>query len=203
HRLVPRCGRDAGVVQRDRLVRDVPRGPVRGHGGAPSARGGNRLRVRRNQRRAGEDYGARCPPGMAPVIALRIGDRRIRPGKVLCVARNYAAHAKESGGEVPREPVFFLKPTTALIESGGTIFLPPESSRVEEECELAVVIGKTGRDVPRDRAIALASRIMPLERGDVLATGTPAGVREIRDGDVLSGTIERVGRVDAKVARKV
>ena len=44
---------------------------------------------------------------------------------------------------------------------------------------------------------------MTLERGDVLATGTPAGVREIRDGDVLSGTIERVGRVDAKVARKV
>ena len=48
------------------------------------------------------------------MIALRIGDRRIRPGKVLCVARNYAAHAKESGGEVPREPVFFLKPTAVL-----------------------------------------------------------------------------------------
>jgi len=222
---------------------------------------------------------------MGPVTALRIGDRRIRPGKILCVARNYAEHARESGGEVPPQPVFFLKPTTALIESGRTIFLPPESTRVEEECELAVVIGKEGRDVPRDRAMTLvlgyavflditardlqarareaglpwtaakgfdtfgpispitpakdvgdphglairlevngepaqvgntremvhkvpdliahASRIMTLERGDVLATGTPAGVREIRDGDVLSGTIERVGRVEANVARKV
>jgi 2-keto-4-pentenoate hydratase/2-oxohepta-3-ene-1,7-dioic acid hydratase in catechol pathway len=51
--------------------------------------------------------------------------------------------------------------------------------------------------------ISRASRIMTLERGDLLATGTPAGVREIRDGDVLVGTIERVGRVEARVARKV
>jgi 2-keto-4-pentenoate hydratase/2-oxohepta-3-ene-1,7-dioic acid hydratase in catechol pathway len=50
--------------------------------------------------------------------------------------------------------------------------------------------------------IAAASRIMTLERGDILATGTPGGVREIRDGDVLVGTIERVGRVEARVARK-
>ena len=48
-----------------------------------------------------------------------------------------------------------------------------------------------------------ASRIMRLERGDVLATGTPAGVREIRDGDVLVGTIERVGRLEVRVSRKV
>ncbi len=51
--------------------------------------------------------------------------------------------------------------------------------------------------------IAAASRIMTLERGDILATGTPAGVREIRHGDVVVGTIERVGRVEARVARKV
>ena len=47
-----------------------------------------------------------------------------------------------------------------------------------------------------------ASRIMTLERGDVIATGTPGGVREVRDGDVLVGTIERVGRLEARVARR-
>jgi len=216
---------------------------------------------------------------------LRIGERRLRPAKIVCVARNFAAHARESGNEVPADPVFFLKPTTALIPSGGTILLPPESARVEEECELAVILGKGGRDVPRERAMGLvlgyavflditardlqakaraeglpwtaakgfdtfapisrvtpakkvgdphslairlevngepaqvgntrdmvhnvpdllaaASRIMTLERGDILATGTPAGVREIRDGDALVGKIERVGRLQARVARKV
>jgi len=51
--------------------------------------------------------------------------------------------------------------------------------------------------------IASASRIMTLERGDILATGTPAGVREIRAGDRLRGTIEHVGLLEARVARKV
>ena len=219
------------------------------------------------------------------MIWLRVDGRRLRPGKILCVARNYPEHAKESGGEVPATPVFFLKPATALLEAGGTVLLPPESRRVEEEGELAVVLGKGGRDVPEERAMGLvlgyavvfditardlqsearakglpwtvakgfdtfapisaitparqvgdphdlgirvevnggvvqdgntremvhkvpalihhASRVMTLERGDIFATGTPAGVREIRDGDVLVGSIERVGRLEVRVSRKV
>ena len=218
------------------------------------------------------------------MTGLRIAGRRLRPGKILCVARNYPEHAKESGAEVPAEPVFFLKPTTALLEPGGTILLPPQSRRVEVECELAVVLSGGGRDIRREEAlrhvlgyavifdmtardlqaeakakglpwttakgfdtfapiseitpaaavgdpdglairlevnglvaqdgntremmhkvpdlIHHASRIMTLERGDVIATGTPAGVREVRDGDVLVGTIERVGRLEARVATR-
>jgi 2-keto-4-pentenoate hydratase/2-oxohepta-3-ene-1,7-dioic acid hydratase in catechol pathway len=67
--------------------------------------------------------------------------------KVLCVARNYADHAKEMGTPVPKEPVFFLKPSSALLPGGGTILLPPQSQRVEVETELAVILGAGGRDV--------------------------------------------------------
>ncbi len=218
------------------------------------------------------------------MIPLRLGGRWLRPGKIVCVARNYPAHARESGAEVPAEPVLFLKPTTALLESGGTVVLPPQSRRVEVETELAVVLAGGGRDVPRERAMEAvlgyavifditardlqteakakglpwtaskgfdtfapisevtpaadvgdpdglsirlegngeawqdgntremvhkvpdlihhASGIMTLQRGDVLATGTPGGVHEIRDGDALVGTIERVGRLEARIARR-
>jgi 2-keto-4-pentenoate hydratase/2-oxohepta-3-ene-1,7-dioic acid hydratase in catechol pathway len=64
------------------------------------------------------------------------------PQKVLCVGRNYAAHAKELGNEVPKEPLLFLKPSSAIIGHGASIVLPPQSTRVEHEAELAVVIGK-------------------------------------------------------------
>jgi 2-keto-4-pentenoate hydratase/2-oxohepta-3-ene-1,7-dioic acid hydratase in catechol pathway len=77
----------------------------------------------------------------------------VEPYKILCVGRNYAAHAKELGNEVPAEPLLFLKPKTAILGHGGVIELPPESSRVEHEAELGVVIGKTARRVSRERAL--------------------------------------------------
>jgi 2-keto-4-pentenoate hydratase/2-oxohepta-3-ene-1,7-dioic acid hydratase in catechol pathway len=64
------------------------------------------------------------------------------PGKILCVGRNYAAHAKELGNAVPAEPLLFLKPSSSVIGHMGQIVLPPESLQVEHEAELAVVIGK-------------------------------------------------------------
>jgi 2-keto-4-pentenoate hydratase/2-oxohepta-3-ene-1,7-dioic acid hydratase in catechol pathway len=215
---------------------------------------------------------------------IRVDGRRIRPGKLLCVAKNYADHAKEMNSPLPEAPIFFLKPTTALLPHGGTILLPPESARVEVETELAGVLGRQGRDVDARRAmklvagyavffditardlqsrareegspwtaakgfdtfapisagvaaarvrnphalritlrvngvvrqdsstarmvfrvpelIAAASRIMTLERGDVLATGTPAGVWPIGPGDVLVGDIAGIGRLRCRVARK-
>jgi acylpyruvate hydrolase len=202
-----------------------------------------------------------------------------RPGKVVAVARNYAAHAEEVGGARPEEPVLFLKAPTAAISPGAPIVLPPISGQVDYEGELAVVIGRTARRVraaaaleyvagytaandvsardwqgvrgqhyigksfdtflpfgpclvtrdeipdPQDlllrtrlsgevvqsartsemtfpvvELIAFASRILTLEPGDVLLTGTPAGVgkaasppRFLRDGDVVEVEIERIG----------
>jgi 2-keto-4-pentenoate hydratase/2-oxohepta-3-ene-1,7-dioic acid hydratase in catechol pathway len=74
-----------------------------------------------------------------------------RPSKIVAVGRNYAEHAKELGNEAPSEPIIFLKPPSALLPHEGTIVLPPQSQRVDHECELAIVIGKRARNVKADR----------------------------------------------------
>lgn len=71
-------------------------------------------------------------------------------GKILCIGRNYFAHAKEMGSEVPPYPLVFLKPSTSLLPHGGTVLLPPESERVDYEGELALVIGRRARRVGRE-----------------------------------------------------
>ncbi|MBV9879029.1 MAG: fumarylacetoacetate hydrolase family protein [Gemmatirosa sp.] len=190
-----------------------------------------------------------------------------RPGKIVCVGRNYVEHAKELGNEMPKEPLLFLKPPSSVIGDGAAIELPPESTRVEFEGEIGVVIGSairrasedeatravrgivalndvTARDlqrsdsqwtrgkgfdtfcpvgseaaVPADlsalevvtrvngaerqrgRASQMAfsipmllsyiSQVMTLEPGDVVATGTPAGVGPLAPGDVVE--VEVVG----------
>lgn len=182
-----------------------------------------------------------------------------RPGKIVCVGRNYVEHARELGNEVPKEPLLFLKPPSSVIASGESIVLPEQSSQVEFEGEIGVVIARrisrvdeatargaiagiaalndvTARDLQRsdgqwtrakgfdtfcpigpmaplkgeleeltvvtrlngavrqrgaarDMAfpiptlIAYISRIMTLEPGDIVATGTPAGVGRIAAGD--------------------
>ncbi len=74
-------------------------------------------------------------------------------GKILCIGRNYARHAAEMHDSVPKRPVIFLKPTTSLIRSGGSIVLPPMSSDVHHEVELVVMIGRTGRSIPEDNSL--------------------------------------------------
>lgn len=190
-----------------------------------------------------------------------------RPGKIVCVGRNYVAHAKELGNEVPERPLLFFKPPSAVIASGAAIELPPESAQVEYEGEIGVVVGATLRHASEDEArgairgivalndvtardlqktdgqwarakgfdtfcpigpeapapadlaalevvtrvngeerqrgtarqmafaipmlLAYVSRIMTLEPGDVLATGTPAGVGRLADWDEVE--VEVVG----------
>ena len=63
------------------------------------------------------------------------------PSKIVCVGRNYAAHAKELGNDVPAEPLIFLKPPSSLIPDGASIRLPRVSKQVEYEGEIGVVIG--------------------------------------------------------------
>jgi 2-keto-4-pentenoate hydratase/2-oxohepta-3-ene-1,7-dioic acid hydratase in catechol pathway len=71
--------------------------------------------------------------------------------KVVGIGKNYAAHAAEMGGEVPSEPLMFLKPNTAVVGPGDPIFYPRQSTNVHYEGELAVVIGRICRDVPAAR----------------------------------------------------
>jgi 2-keto-4-pentenoate hydratase/2-oxohepta-3-ene-1,7-dioic acid hydratase in catechol pathway len=69
------------------------------------------------------------------------------PSKVVCLGKNYAAHAAEFGSEVPEEPLIFLKPSTSVSGPGDPIPLPRISNRVDYEGELAVVIGRIARNV--------------------------------------------------------
>ena len=76
----------------------------------------------------------------------------VLPSKLVCVGKNYAAHAAEFGMEVPEEPLLFLKPSTSVIGPGDPIRLLPISERVDYEGELAVVIGRLARDVRAEDA---------------------------------------------------
>ncbi|MEJ6577524.1 MAG: fumarylacetoacetate hydrolase family protein [Actinomycetota bacterium] len=71
--------------------------------------------------------------------------------KVVCVGKNYADHAAEMGSEVPKEPVIFLKPNTSVIGPDDLIQWPRMSERVDFEGELAVVISRICKDVPREK----------------------------------------------------
>jgi 2-keto-4-pentenoate hydratase/2-oxohepta-3-ene-1,7-dioic acid hydratase in catechol pathway len=193
----------------------------------------------------------------------------VKPGKIVCVGRNYLEHARETGNEVPPEPLLFFKPTTALLASGDAIRLPSVSQQVEHEAEIGVIVGRrlrhatleeaersvggitcvndvTCRDLQRKdgqwarakgfdtfcpvgprvapgldwrtaevrcrvngverqhgRAsdmhfpipflLAYISGIMTLEPGDLIATGTPAGVGPLTEGDVVEVEIPGVG----------
>jgi len=72
--------------------------------------------------------------------------------KVVCVGKNYADHAAEMGGEVPEEPIIFIKPNTSVIGPNDVIQWPSSSERIDHEAELAVVISKICKEVPREKA---------------------------------------------------
>jgi 2-keto-4-pentenoate hydratase/2-oxohepta-3-ene-1,7-dioic acid hydratase in catechol pathway len=102
---------------------------------------------------------------LAPVI----------PSKVVAVGKNYAAHAEEMGGEVPEEPIIFLKPSTSVIGPGDPIPYPEESAQVEHEAELAVVVGR------------LARRVRPEEAGKFILGYTCANDVTARDLQLKDG----------------
>jgi len=198
--------------------------------------------------------------------------RALRPGKILCIGRNYAEHVREMGDVAapPAEPVVFLKPTTALVASGAHVVLPRQSDDVHHELELVAVVGTGGRHIaeadalshiaayalgldltardlqaqskaakgpwsiakgfdtfaplgpllaadalgdpqaveitltvngdvrqrgttadmifPVARLVAFLSSVFTLEPGDLIYTGTPAGVGPVKDGDRLEAT---------------
>ncbi len=79
----------------------------------------------------------------------------LTPGKVLCIGRNYAEHVREMGdvADLPTEPVVFLKPSTALVASGGEVVIPPQSEDVHHEVEIAAVIGRGGKNIAEEQAL--------------------------------------------------
>lgn len=202
----------------------------------------------------------------------------IRPGKIVCVGRNYVDHAKELGNEVPKEPLIFLKPPSSVIESGQAIVLPEQSSRVEFEGEIGVIIGARLRNASENEALravrglvavndvtardlqksdgqwtrakgfdtfcpigqesaalpdlasielvtrvngeerqrgrssdmvfsipvilAYISRVMTLEPGDLVATGTPAGVGPLTAGDTVEVEVVGISKVSNPVVAR-
>lgn len=71
----------------------------------------------------------------------------VQPSKIICVGRNYAAHARELGNAIPERPLLFFKPPSAVIGHGESIVMPAVSSQVEFEAEVGVVIGTRARRV--------------------------------------------------------
>ena len=200
----------------------------------------------------------------------------VLPSKVVCIGKNYADHAAEMGGEAPKAPLIFLKPSTSVIGAGDAIVHPRDSERVDYEGELAIVIGRLCKEVPRERyaevvlgytvandvtardqqkadvqftrakghdtfcplgpwveteldardlaitttldgktrqsgrtsqlihdlptLVSYVSTAMTLLPGDVLLTGTPAGVGPMRPGQTVSVTVEGIGTLTNPVA---
>jgi 2-keto-4-pentenoate hydratase/2-oxohepta-3-ene-1,7-dioic acid hydratase in catechol pathway len=87
---------------------------------------------------------------------LRLSDARLLSpvlprSKVVGIGRNYAAHAAEMGNELPDEPLMFLKPNTSVVGPGDPVFYPRQTEELHFEGELAVVIGRICRDVPKEK----------------------------------------------------
>ena len=137
----------------------------------------------------------------------------ITPSKIVCVGRNYAAHAAELGNEVPTEPLIFLKPPSAIIGAGDTIVLPSGVGRVDYEGEIGVVIGARARHVSPEQAWDHVAALIPvndvsardLQKKDGQWTrakgfdtfcplGTPVPVADI-DVDALAVTTRVNGQV--------
>jgi 5-carboxymethyl-2-hydroxymuconate isomerase len=203
-------------------------------------------------------------------------------GKIICLGRNYLDHIRELGNKVPDQAVIFCKPASSLLEDGGTIKIPAYSNDCHHELELALLVGKDGKNIPEETAlsylagygvaldltlrdlqselkgkglpweiakgfdtscpissfvparqidnpnqlqlklivngevrqegntaqmmrsveeiVAEVSTYYTLEPGDIILTGTPAGVSRIISGDRLEGTIEQVGSLQVAVA---
>lgn len=118
---------------------------------------------------------AKLNPAAFPVVSGRVGSCVARPSKIVCVGLNYADHAKETGAEIPKEPILFFKSTTALSGPNDDIIIPKNSTKTDWEVELAIVIGKKASYVSEEAAYDyvagyclhndLSEREYQLERG--------------------------------------
>ncbi len=96
---------------------------------------------------------ARSADCVQPLSNVTLLPPVVRPGKVVALGRNYAAHAAEGGAEPPKYPMLFHKTATSLLGAGGTIVIPPVTDKVDFEAELAVIIGRDCKNVSEDDAL--------------------------------------------------
>lgn len=111
----------------------------------------------------------------------RLSSPFARPSKIICIGLNYAGHAKETGAEVPKEPVLFFKATSALVGPNDNIIIPKNSEKTDWEVELAIVIGKKASYIEENQAMDyiagyclhndVSERAFQLERGGTWAKG--------------------------------
>lgn len=121
-------------------------------------------------------------PRVAP--SVRLGPPLRRPSKIVCIGLNFKDHAAEAGMEIPKEPVFFLKATSALTGPNDGLIAPRGYTKLDWEVELAVVIGATARDIPEAESYAhvagytlhndYSERAFQLERGSQWVKGKSA-----------------------------
>jgi 2-keto-4-pentenoate hydratase/2-oxohepta-3-ene-1,7-dioic acid hydratase in catechol pathway len=107
----------------------------------------------------GEPFGEAGPrqgSAVAPLGQVRLL-APVTPSKIVCVGRNYADHAAELGNPVPKEPLIFLKPPSSIIGPGAEVVHPEVSGRVDPEAELVAVIGRSGRRVAAEDAMAMVA----------------------------------------------
>jgi fumarylpyruvate hydrolase len=94
------------------------------------------------------------PPPPVASVAVANSAARFPVRRVICVGRNYAAHAREMGRDPDREPpFFFMKPADTVVDDGTTVPYPPETGNFHYEIELVVAISEGGRDIPQDKAL--------------------------------------------------
>ena len=129
---------------------------------------------------------ARRQAASAPRVAndVRLGSPIVRPSKIVCIGLNFHDHAAESGMAAPAEPVIFFKATTALCGPNDPVMIPKGGSKLDWEVELAVIIGRTARNVSRDTALNhvagyvlhndYSERTFQLERGGQWVKGKSA-----------------------------
>lgn len=91
-------------------------------------------------------------PPVIPLLPI-VGGGRFPVGRIFCVGRNYAEHAKEMGDAVPEPPFFFMKPTSAVPATAGRLPYPPRTQELHHEVELVVALGLGGADIPAEEAV--------------------------------------------------
>jgi 2-keto-4-pentenoate hydratase/2-oxohepta-3-ene-1,7-dioic acid hydratase in catechol pathway len=139
----------------------------------------------------------------------------IRPGKIVCVGRNYVEHARELGNDVPTEPLIFLKPPSSVIPDGAWIERPPQSTQVEHEGEIGIVIGTQLRRVTETQAVSGIAGIVAvndvtardLQRKDSQWTrakgfDTFCPVGNVHEGPVDLDSLQLVTTVNGEVKQK-
>jgi 2,4-didehydro-3-deoxy-L-rhamnonate hydrolase len=116
--------------------------------------------------------------------SMRLGPPICRPSKIICIGLNYRDHAAESGAEVPREPVVFMKATSSLAGPNDPVVIPKNAEKLDWEVELAVVIAKTAAYITKEQAFKFVAgyalhndyseRGFQLERGGQWVKGKSA-----------------------------